>query len=86
MIQIPIVPDALHRRRESRVALAGVSLSEYLLRELGGVAERPTVEEPRARLHERSGRRRRSPAEAPLLTCDRRIAGAAGHQAWVELA
>jgi plasmid stability protein len=62
MIQIRNVPDALHRRLKSRAALAGMSLSEYLLRELREVAERPTVEELRARLHERS---RITPAMAP---------------------
>jgi plasmid stability protein len=51
MIQIRNVPDDLHRRLKSRAALAGMSLSEYLLREIGQIAERPTLEELRARLH-----------------------------------
>ncbi len=50
MVQIRNVPDALHRTLKSRAALAGMSLSEYLLAELRTVAERPTVEEIRARL------------------------------------
>ena len=50
MVQIRNVPDALHRRLKSRVALAGVSLSDYLLREIRQVAEQPTIEELRARL------------------------------------
>ncbi len=54
MIQIRNVPDALHRRLKSRAALAGMSLSDYLLGELREIAERPTVEELRARLHSRS--------------------------------
>lgn len=63
MIQIRNVPDALHRRLKSRAALAGMSLSEYLLRELREVGERPTVDELRARLHTRS---RATPSEAPV--------------------
>jgi plasmid stability protein len=51
MIQIRNVPESLHRQLESRAALAGMSLSEYLLREIRQSAERPTVEELRARLH-----------------------------------
>ena len=50
MIQIRNVPDALHRRLKSRAALAGQSLSEYLLPEIREAAERPTMEELRARL------------------------------------
>ena len=54
MIQIRNVPDALHRRLKSRAALAGMSLSDYLLNEIRAVAERPTIEEFRARLKQRS--------------------------------
>ena len=50
MIQIRNVPDALHRRLKSRAALAGMSLSDYLLGEIRQVAERPTLDELRARL------------------------------------
>ena len=62
MIQIRNVPDALHRRLKSRAALAGMSLSDYLLREIREVAERPSIEELRARLARRS---RVSPSIAP---------------------
>jgi antitoxin FitA len=54
MIQIRNVPDALHRRLKARAALAGMSLSDYLLSEIREVAERPTLEELRARLECRS--------------------------------
>ena len=54
MIQIRNVPDALHRRLKSRAALAGMSLSDYLLSEIREVAERPTLEELRVRLGRRS--------------------------------
>ena len=49
-IQIRNVSDALHRRLKSRAALAGMSLSDYLLSEIRRVAERPTLDELRARL------------------------------------
>jgi antitoxin FitA len=55
MIQIRNVPDALHRRLKSRATLAGMSLSDYLLSEIRQVAERPTVDELRARLQRYSG-------------------------------
>jgi antitoxin FitA len=45
MIQIRNVPDALHRRLKSRAALAGMSLSDYLLGEIRQVAERPTLDD-----------------------------------------
>jgi plasmid stability protein len=54
MIQIRNVPDALHRQLKSRAALAGMSLSDYLLSEIRRVAERPTLDELRARLERRS--------------------------------
>ena len=54
MVQIRNVPDALHRRLKSRAALAGMSLSDYLLSEIRQVAERPTLDELRARLHSRT--------------------------------
>jgi antitoxin FitA len=53
MVQIRNVPEALHRQLKSRAALAGMSLSDYLLSEIRQAAERPTIDELRARL--RSG-------------------------------
>jgi plasmid stability protein len=50
MIQIRNVPDALHGRLKSRAALAGMSLSDYLLKEIRTIAELPTMEEMRERL------------------------------------
>ncbi|CAN5717627.1 hypothetical protein BH11PSE3_BH11PSE3_19030 [soil metagenome] len=54
MIQIRNVPDTLHRKLKSRAALAGMSLSDYLLQQIRDVAARPTIEEMRARLERRS--------------------------------
>ena len=45
MIQIRDVPDDLHRRLKVRAAQQGMSLSDYLKRELVGLAERPTLGE-----------------------------------------
>jgi plasmid stability protein len=53
MVQIKRVPDAVHRTLKARAAQAGMSLSEYLLREICAVAERPSVEEVIARLRAR---------------------------------
>jgi plasmid stability protein len=65
MIQLRNVPDNLHRKLKSRAALAGLSLSDYLLREVQRVAERPTVTELRQRLTQRTSVNPRiSPAKA----------------------
>ncbi len=53
MIQIRNVPETLHRQLKSRAALAGMSLSDYLLSEIRQVTERPTIDELRARLRSR---------------------------------
>jgi plasmid stability protein len=52
-IQLRNVPDALHRSLKARAAMAGMSLSEYLLVEIKEIAERPTLAEMRERLHRR---------------------------------
>jgi antitoxin FitA len=53
MIQLRNVPDALHRSLKARAAMAGRSLSDYLLAEIKEIAERPTLTELRERLHRR---------------------------------
>ena len=53
MIQLRNVPDALHRGLKARAAMAGMSLSDYLLAEIKEIAERPTLAELRDRLHAR---------------------------------
>jgi plasmid stability protein len=55
MIQIRNVPEDLHRRLKARAAMAGMSLSDFLLKEIREVAERPSIEELRARLASRRG-------------------------------
>ena len=54
MIQVRNVPDNLHRTLKAQAALAGMSLSDFLLAEIRRVAERPTVAELRERLRRRS--------------------------------
>jgi hypothetical protein len=53
MIQLRHVPDPLHRRLKARAAMAGMSLSEYLIAQLRPIAERPTPEELRERVKAR---------------------------------
>ena len=50
MIQIRNVPDDLHRTLKIRAAEAGLSLSDYLLREVERSAKRPTFDEVLARI------------------------------------
>jgi antitoxin FitA len=54
MIQVRNVPVTVHRTLKARAALAGMSLSEYLLGHLREIAERPTLDELRERLHRRA--------------------------------
>jgi len=50
MVQIRNMPSDLHRELKARAALEGMSLSDYLLRELRHVLDRPTLDEIRKRL------------------------------------
>ena len=50
MIQIRNVPSELHRRLKARAALAGQSLSDYLLAEIRRSAELPSRDEMIERL------------------------------------
>lgn len=65
MVQIRNVPSELHRELKARAALEGMSLSDYLLRELRQALDRPTLDEIRKRLSARqSVRPHPSPAAA----------------------
>lgn len=73
MIQLRHVPDALHRTLKARAALAGMTLSDYLRRELARSAERLTLQELRdrlSRLHPVAVRER--PVDAVRKERDRR--------------
>jgi len=54
MIQILNVPDDVHSVLKAQAALEGMTLSDYLLREVQGLAERPTASQLRQRLGSRS--------------------------------
>ena len=53
MIQIRNVPDELHRKLKARSAMAGQTLSDYLLSQIRTSAERPTLDEIKERLASR---------------------------------
>jgi plasmid stability protein len=53
-IQLRNVPDDLHRLLKARAALAGQSLSDYLITQVQRLAARPTPEEMRERLRQRA--------------------------------
>jgi antitoxin FitA len=53
MIQIRNVPDGVHRTLKARAALAGLSLSDYLLAEIRRLADRPSLDDLRERVRRR---------------------------------
>lgn len=55
MIQIRHVPEDVHRKLKSKAALEGLSLSDFLLREVQALANRPSPAELRIRLASREG-------------------------------
>lgn len=61
-IQIRNVPDAMHREAKARAARAGMSLSDFLLRELEQSLSLPPVEVVLARI---AGRERLELSESP---------------------
>jgi len=54
-VQIRGVPDDVHRELRTRAAAAGMSLSDYLLRELERVAAYPPIADVLARSAARTG-------------------------------
>jgi plasmid stability protein len=50
MVQVRNVPTELHRRLKARAAMEGLSMSDYILRELRKALDRPTREEVLERL------------------------------------
>jgi antitoxin FitA len=62
MVQIRNVPSELHRELKARAALEGMSLSDYLLREIRLMLERPRLEDLQQRL---AGRRAVRPRPSP---------------------
>ena len=52
MLHLRNVPDEIHRRLKSRAARAGMSMSQYILREIEQSLSRPTRDEVFARIAE----------------------------------
>ena len=50
MIQIRNVPPATHRKIKARAALEGLSMSDFILREITRIIEQPTLAEVLERL------------------------------------
>ncbi len=80
MVQIRNMPEKMHRTLKSRAAQAGMSLSEYLLRELRKGTDRPTSDE----LLERMRRRQRSDFDAAELVREGRAERDAEIDAWLD--
>ena len=73
MIQIRNVPEKIHRQLKARAALAGKTLSEYILQELKKDLTRPTREELLDRIAKLPGvNLSKSPAEILREERDRR--------------
>jgi plasmid stability protein len=70
MVQIRNVPPEFHRRLKARAALEGMSMSDYILREIGKALERPTRAEVLERLRTRPVRRLRRKA-ADVIRAER---------------
>lgn len=70
MVRIRNVPSDLHRELKARAALEGMSLSDYLLREIRQTLERPTFAEMPKRLAGRQPIRPR-PSPAAIIRAGR---------------
>jgi plasmid stability protein len=62
MVQIRNVPDELHRRLKVRAATEGMSMSDYVLREIRKSLDRPTRQEVLERLQAQPARKLRQSA------------------------
>jgi plasmid stability protein len=70
MVQVRNVPGELHRRLKARAAIEGMSMSDYILRELRKALDRPTRQEVLDRI--RAGAPRRLPqAPAEVVRAER---------------
>ena len=66
MVQIRNVPVELHRRLKARAAMEGMSMSDYILREVRKALDRPTRQEILERLASQPVRRVRRSAAAMI--------------------
>jgi plasmid stability protein len=70
MVQIRNVPSEFHRRLKARAALEGMSMSDYVLRELRKALDRPTRQDIFERLRSRPLRKLSRPA-AEVIRAER---------------
>jgi plasmid stability protein len=56
MVQIRNVPPEFHRRLKARAAMEGMSMSDFILREMGKTLERPMRQEVLERIRARPAR------------------------------
>ncbi|MGE0361129.1 MAG: hypothetical protein AB7H93_09785 [Vicinamibacterales bacterium] len=64
MVQIRNVPAEFHRRLKARAAMEGMSMSDYIMREVGKALDRPTRAEVLARLQAQPTRKLKRSAAA----------------------
>ena len=63
VIQVRNVPDRVYRTLKSRAAMSGVSLSQYVLKEIARASEAPTMPELLKRIARRAAvQSKQSPA------------------------
>jgi antitoxin FitA len=67
MIQVRNVPDKVHRTLKARAASAGMSLSDYIKRDLVQSASAPSLEEIDERIRARGPSRMRTPTIVSAL-------------------
>jgi plasmid stability protein len=70
MVQIRNVPTEIHRRLKARAAIEGMSMSDYVLREVRKALDRPTRQEILERLMAKPVRRVRLSA-AEIIRAER---------------
>ena len=70
MVQIRNVPIDLHRKLKARAAIEGLSMSDFVMRELRKALERPTRQEILERLQARPVRQLSRPA-AEVIRAER---------------
>jgi plasmid stability protein len=70
MVQIRNVPIEIHRRLKARAAIEGMSMSDFVLREVRKALDRPTRQEILERLMAQPVRRVR-PSAAALIRAER---------------
>jgi plasmid stability protein len=73
MVQIRNVPADFHRQLKARAAMEGMSMSDYILREVKKALDRPTRDEILGRLRGQPARRlKRRPADVVRAERDAR--------------